>query len=118
MYSYLKALHIIFIVTWFAGMFYIVRLFIYNTEAGQKEDPERSILQKQFTIMIQRLWFGITWPSAVLTLILGPWVLWSGNWHRVLFEEEGRWLLVKLVFVILLYGYHFTLHRIYEEERV
>ncbi|HVF96269.1 MAG TPA: CopD family protein, partial [Flavisolibacter sp.] len=72
MYAYLKALHIIFIVTWFAGMFYIVRLFIYNTEAAEKPEPEKSILQKQFSIMSKRLWFGITWPSAVMTLVFGP----------------------------------------------
>ena len=117
MYFYLKALHIIFIVTWFAGMFYIVRLFIYNTEASNKPEPEQSILQQQFGIMIRRLWLGITWPSAILTLILGIWVMLNGNWDKVLFEETGKWLLVKLVFVIMLYGYHFTLHRIYKEER-
>ena len=73
-YLYIKALHIIFIVTWFAGMFYIVRLFIYNTEAAEKTDPEREILAAQFRIMIRRLWLGITWPSAILTLIFGPWI--------------------------------------------
>src|SRR5258705_4059867 len=72
MYNYIKALHIVFIVTWFSGLFYIVRLFVYNTEAGEKDEPEKSILRKHFTIMIKRLWFGITWPSAVLTLIFGP----------------------------------------------
>ena len=70
MFLYIKALHIIFIVTWFSGLFYIVRLFIYNTEAGQKAEPEKSILQRQFSIMIKRLWLGITWPSAVLTFFL------------------------------------------------
>ena len=90
MYFYLKALHIIFIVTWFAGMFYIVRLFIYNTEAGNKPEPEQSILQQQFGIMIRRLWLGITWPSAILTLILGVWVMLNGNWDKVLFEEGGN----------------------------
>ncbi len=116
MYNYIKSLHIIFIVTWFAGMFYIVRLFIYNTEAQEKEEPERSILQRQFSIMIRRLWLGITWPSAVLTLILGPWVAWKGGWFSVLFQEGGRWLAVKLGFVILLYAYHFSLHRIYKQQ--
>jgi len=116
MYSYLKAIHIIFIVTWFAGMFYIVRLFIYNTEANDKAEPERSILQKQFAIMIKRLWLGITWPSAILTLILGPWVMFLGNWDKTIFEEQGRWLLIKLIFVVFLYLYHFSLHRIYKEE--
>jgi putative membrane protein len=117
MYFYLKALHIIFIVTWFAGMFYIVRLFIYNTEANEKSEPERSILQNQFSIMIKRLWLGITWPSAILTLILGPWVMFLGNWNKALFEDSGRWLLIKLIFVLLLYAYHFTLHHIYKQEQ-
>ena len=116
MYFYLKALHIIFIVTWFAGMFYIVRLFIYNTEANEKGEPERSILQKQFAIMIQRLWLGITWPSAILTLIFGPWVMLYGNWDKSLLEPSGRWLLIKLLFVVGLYVYHFTLHGIYKQQ--
>src|SRR5829696_180649 len=116
MYSYLKALHIIFIVTWFAGMFYIVRLFIYNAEANDKTEPEKSILQRQFSIMIKRLWFGITWPSAILTLLLGPWVMLNGNWDKTLGDESGRWLLIKLCFVILLYVYHFSLHAIYKQQ--
>lgn len=116
MYAYLKALHIIFIVTWFAGMFYIVRLFIYNTEANEKGEPEKSILQNQFIVMIKRLWLGITWPSAVLTLIFGSWVLLNGNWDKSLFSEQGRWLLVKLCFVLLLYAYHFSLHAIYKQQ--
>ena len=116
MYNYLKALHIIFIVTWFAGMFYIVRLFIYNTESNSKPEPEKSILQKQFSIMIKRLWLGITWPSAILTLILGPWVMLNGNWDKTLMDDTGRWLLIKLIFVVLLYVYHFTLHSIYKQQ--
>ena len=116
MYSYLKALHIIFIVTWFAGMFYIVRLFIYNTEAAGKNEPEKTILQQQFAVMIKRLWLGITWPSAILTAIFGPWVMWNGNWHQAIWSDTGRWLLIKLVFVVLLYIYHFTLHAIYRQE--
>src|SRR3954468_5640425 len=117
MYAYIKSLHIIFIVTWFAGMFYIVRLFIYNTEANFKSEPERSILRNQFGVMIRRLWLGITWPSAILTLILGPWVMLNANWDKQLFEPNGRWLLIKLIFVLLLYVYHFTLHSIYKQER-
>ena len=116
MYLYLKALHIIFIVTWFAGMFYIVRLFIYNTEAHHKTEPEKSILQKQFGIMIKRLWFGITWPSAILTLIFGPWVMLNGNWDQTLDDPTGRWLLIKLIFVLLLYVYHFSLHSLYIQQ--
>ncbi len=107
-YPYIKALHIIFIVTWFSGMFYIVRLFIYNTEAAEKPAAEKNILQAQFRIMMRRLWLGITWPSAVLTLIFGPWIWW-------LMGSTPSWLQVKLAFVILLYLYHFSLHGIYKQ---
>ena len=110
MYFYIKALHIVFIVTWFAGMFYIVRLFIYNTEANEKPEPERSILQNQFAIMIKRLWLGITWPSAVLTLVFGPW-MW------VMLGALPQWLMIKLAFVIGLYAYHFTLHALYKQQK-
>jgi putative membrane protein len=112
LYLYLKALHIIFIVTWFAGMFYIVRLFIYNTEANEKKEPERTILLDQFNILIRRLWFGITWPSALLTLILGPW-----TWYAYLHWQLPDWLLIKLLFVAGLYAYHFTLHAIYKQQK-
>ena len=86
MYNYIKALHIIFIVTWFSGMFYIVRLYIYNTEAGEKDDVEKNILRRQFAIMIKRLWLGITWPSAILTLILGGWL-----WYQLGVCQTGCW---------------------------
>ena len=109
MYLYVKALHIIFIVTWFSGMFYIVRLFVYNAEAAQKAEPEKGILQGQLNLMIRRLWFGITWPSAVLTLIFGPWM-----WY--LMGTLPVWLMVKLAFVIGLYAYHFSLHMIYRQQ--
>jgi protoporphyrinogen IX oxidase len=110
-YSYIIALHIIFIVTWFSGMFYIVRLFVYNTEAGEKSEPEKSILRSHFSIMIKRLWFGITWPSAIATLILGPWI-WLGKFNGASMD----WLNIKLFFVIGLYAYHFTLHAIYKQQ--
>jgi protoporphyrinogen IX oxidase len=109
MYFYVKALHIIFIVTWFSGMFYIVRLFIYNTEANDKPEPDKSILQKQFGIMSRRLWYGITWPSAVLTLILGPWM-----WY--LYGHLDNWLVIKLGFVVGLYAYHYSLHLIFKQQ--
>ena len=110
-YNYVKALHIIFIVTWFSGMFYIVRLFIYQVEANDKPEPERSILTAQFRIMIKRLWYGITWPSAVLTLMFGPLVWYKYNG----FSLATNWLAVKLCFVVALYLYHFSLHAIYKQ---
>jgi putative membrane protein len=109
MYFYVKALHIIFIVTWFAGLFYTPRLFIYNTEIQEKAEPAKSILQKQFTLMMTRLWYGITWPSAVLTLIFGPWMFY-------LYGSLPQWLSIKLVFVFFLYLYHFSVHRIFKQQ--
>jgi putative membrane protein len=109
MYQYIKAIHIIFIVTWFSGMFYIPRLFIYNTEASEKKEPERSILQKQLQIMTRRLWLGITWPSAILTLVFGTWMAY-------LYGSIPPWLWVKIGFVAGLYLYHFTLQKIYTEQ--
>jgi putative membrane protein len=116
MYNYLKALHIIFVVTWFAGMFYMPRLFIYSTEAGEKSEAESTILRAQFKIMMKRLWFGITWPSAILTLMLGPLVMFNGGWNKTILEPAGKWLLIKLCFVVLLYIYFFSLHRIYKQQ--
>jgi putative membrane protein len=110
MYSYLKALHIIFIVTWFSGLFYIVRLFIYNTEANDRPEGERKILQQQFNLMIKKLWLAITWPSAILTLILGPTVLY-------MYGGIDTWMWIKLGFVLGLYLYHFSLQRIYTEQQ-
>lgn len=109
--NYLIALHIIFIVTWFAGMFYMPRLFIYNTEANDKTDIEKKMLQSQFNIMMKRLWFGITWPSAILTLILGP-LVWYNKYRFALPD----WLGIKLIFVFLLYLYFFSLHRIFKQQ--
>ena len=113
---YIKALHIIFIVTWFAGMFYIPRLFIYNTEATDKTPEVREALLAQFTLMMKRLWYGITWPSAILTLIFGPWLLIEMGWWQLIFEPSFRWLLLKLIFVVALYVYHFSLHFIFKQQ--
>jgi putative membrane protein len=109
MYLYVKALHIIFIVTWFAGLFYIVRLFIYNAEAEDKPEAEKKILREQFSMMTRRLWYGITWPSAILTLIFGPWMFY-------LLNALPEWLMIKLFFVVGLYGYHLLLHRIFKQQ--
>jgi len=110
MYFYVKALHIIFIVTWFSGLFYIVRLFVYTAEAKDQPEPERSILLKQFLIMQKRLWYGITWPSAVLTLIFGTWM-------GFLYGSLPAWLLVKLCFVAALFAYHFFIHSIFLQQK-
>ncbi len=116
MYYYIKALHIIFVVTWFAGLFYMPRLFIYNTETSGLDAPVKLAMRAQFKLMMKRLWYGITWPSAVLTLILGISTMVDGGWHKSLLQPGGRWLLIKLGFVLLLYVYHFTIHVIYKQQ--
>jgi len=110
MYFYIKALHIIFVITWFSGLFYIVRLFIYSAEANSKTEPERSILLQQFAIMQNRLWYIITWPSAILTLIFGGWL-----WY--LYGSLPTWLLVKLFFVLGLFIYHLSLQSIFSQQQ-
>ncbi len=111
---YIKALHIIFVVTWFAGLFYMPRLLIYNREALDKPKEVSHILQQQFSIMMKRLWYGITLPSAILTFILGLWTLWSGGWlHNF---GAHVWLHIKLVLVLLLYIYHYSLQLLLKQQ--
>jgi len=105
---YIKALHIIFIVTWFAGLFYMVRLFIYHAEANQKQEPDRSILINHFKVAEKRLWFGITFPSMILTYIFGFWMAIS-----IFGWDFPHWLWLKLLFVLGLTIYHFICHRMY-----
>lgn len=112
-FLYSKALHIIFVVTWFAGLFYIVRLFIYYAEAAEKPEPEKSILQKQLLLMQKRLWYGITWPSAILTFIFG----FSNVYLLHLYDPFPDWLIWKLAFVAGLYVYHFLCHSIFKQQQ-
>ena len=109
-FLYLKSLHIIFVVTWFAGLFYMVRLFIYHTEANQKPEPDRTILFNQFRHMERLLWYVITWPSAVLTLIFGTWTLLLAP-HLL---HQG-FMHVKLTMVGLLYLYQIATHIQYKK---
>ncbi len=107
---YLKAVHIIFIVTWFAGLFYITRLFIYTIESNEKPEPEKSILVRQLKMMSSRLWYGITWPSAIITLVMGASMLiHNPAWLTMSFMH------IKLALVALLYVYHFSLHVIFRQ---
>jgi len=107
-YNYIKALHLIFVVTWFAGLFYIPRLFIYHIEASKKQPPEKEILVTQLQLMAKRLWTIIAWPSAILCtlfaivlLIINPSLL------------QLPWMHVKLGFVLLLWMYHIKNHQIF-----
>ena len=107
-FLYVKSLHIIFVVTWFAGLFYIVRLFIYQTEAEQKPQPAKEILQTQYKLMSKRLWYIITWPSAILASVFAFWMLYTNPYYL-----QEPWMLVKLSFVFALYFYHGYCHKIF-----
>ncbi len=83
---------------------------VYTDKVAQ--EVEKRILTDQFSIMIRRLWLGITWPSAILTIIFGGWIAWISPF----FTPVQQWIWIKLGFVAVLYAYHFTLHRIYSDE--
>jgi putative membrane protein len=90
---WVKALHVIFMVTWFAGLFYLPRLFVYHAQAADAISIER------FKIMERKLYFGIMTPGAILTVLFGAW-LWLG------YGITGGWLHAKLALVVVLVAYH------------
>ena len=91
---WLKSLHIIFMVTWFAGLFYLPRLFVYHAAAEDRVSIVR------FKVMERKLFWGIMTPGAVLTIVFGVW-LWLG-WFRA----SSSWLHAKIALVAILVGYH------------
>lgn len=97
-------------VTWFAGLFYIPRLFIYHIEASEKPAPDREILTKQLKLMTKRLWYIITWPSALLCTLFAIWLLvLMPGWL------QQPWMHVKLAFVLVLFFYHGRNHLIFKQ---
>jgi len=109
-YYYIKSLHLIFVITWFAGLFYIVRLFVYQIEAFHKPSPEKEILGKQLKLMSKRLWLIITWPSMILAVGFAIWLLVLRPFYL-----SDAWMQVKLGLVILLIVYHIKSHIIYKQ---
>ena len=108
-YNYIKSLHLIFVITWFAGLFYIVRLFVYHIEANAKPSPEKEILTNQYKLMSYRLWYIITWPSAVLAVLFAVILLLiMPQWL------SQPWMHVKLAFVLLLILYQLKCHSIFK----
>ena len=91
---WVKTLHIVFMVTWFAGLFYLPRLFVYHAMAEDRVSIER------FKVMERKLYWGIMTPGGVLTIVFGVW-LWLA-WFR----DTSGWLYAKLAFVLLLAAYH------------
>jgi putative membrane protein len=109
-YQIVLALHVIFMVTFFAGTFYIVRLFIYHKEALGKFEPDRRILSEQLALMERKLWYIITWPSLVLMAIFGTWMLVL---NPGLLQQP--WMHAKLGLVALLIVYHFMNQGLYKK---
>ncbi|CDN14325.1 Protoporphyrinogen IX oxidase, novel form, HemJ [Richelia intracellularis] len=106
-YTWFKAFHIIGVVVWFAGLFYLVRLFIYHIEAEQEPEPANTILKNQYQIMEKRLFNIITTPGMLVTVVcaIGLLVTQPNFLHQT-------WLHFKLGFVALLLGYHFYCARL------
>ena len=102
-YLYFKSLHLIFMVCWFAGLFYVVRLFIYHKEAQTKEENVKEILQPQYTLMSKRLLSIITWPSAFLTTFFGVSMLIDNPTYL-----QQNWMHIKLSFILLLWLYTYS----------
>lgn len=109
-YNYIKSLHLIFVITWFAGLFYIVRLFVYQIEAFRKPSPDKEILGSQFKIMTKRLWYIISWPSMILAIGFAIWLLALRPFYLT-----DAWMQVKLGFVLLLIVYHIKCHIIFKQ---
>lgn len=94
---WVKAFHIIFMVTWFSGLFYLPRLFVYHAMSTDK------ISQDRFKIMERKLYYGIMAPGAILTILLGLWLLHSYGWAAY---RGALWLHIKLGLVLVLIIYH------------
>jgi len=111
-YNYIKALHLIFVITWFAGLFYIPRLLIYHIEALKKTKRDTEILIPQFKIMTKRLWYIITWPSALLATIFGIWLI-------ILVPSFilQSWMHLKITFVSILIAYHIKTHQMFLKQQ-
>jgi putative membrane protein len=109
---YIKAIHIIFVVSWFAALFYIVRLFIYATDAQTKDDIARPILTQQLLLMQRKLWYIIGWPAAIGTLIFGFWMIVINPNYLSL-----PWMWLKLIAVGFLCMYHWQCQRILGQQK-
>ncbi|WP_424946679.1 CopD family protein [Candidatus Spongiihabitans sp.] len=94
---WIKAFHIIFMVAWFAGLFYLPRLFVYHAQVNDRADDQ--ISNDRFKAMEQKLFFGIMTPGAILTIVFGLW-LWLG------YGFSGNWLNIKLLLVALVIAHH------------
>jgi putative membrane protein len=113
-YLLVKGLHVVGFVSWFAGLFYIVRLYVYHVEALERPEPDRTILTRQFEKMERLLWYAITVPAMVMTVVFGStlavfFVRMAGGFANV------SWLHAKLALVVLLLAYHWQCGRLRRE---
>jgi protoporphyrinogen IX oxidase len=105
-YLYIKALHLVAVVSWFAGLLYTVRLFIYHVEAADRPEPERSILTREYAEMARMLWYRIAWPAMAATAVFGLSLMYlTGAW-------ASGWFHLKAFLLILLFAYHLISGRI------
>lgn len=109
-YGYFLSVHIVFVISWMAGLFYILSLFIYHTEANDKPEPDRSILVGQFLKMEATLWKIIATPAMIISVLAGASMLYI---NPTLLEAD--WMMVKLGFVVALIIYHFICQRIVKQ---
>ena len=112
--GYTKALHLIFMVSWFAGLFYMVRLFVYFAESEKNHGELAFVFKKQYLIMQSRLWYIISWPSLIFTLVFGLITLFSGQYNYLINEP---YMHVKLGFVLFLVLYHILCHKIHLDQK-
>lgn len=111
-FNLVKSLHLVFMVSWFAALFYMPRLLIYFVESKDKTEEVKLILQKQYLLMQSRLWYIIGWPAMLLTLTFGVWMLVL----RPSFLEMP-WMHLKLSFVVLLIFYHLLTHNFHIKQK-
>ncbi|MCU0432949.1 MAG: CopD family protein [Bacteroidia bacterium] len=111
--SYIIALHVIFMVSWFAALFYMPRLLIYHREAQDRPEPDRGILSTQLKLMQRRLWHIIAWPGMALTWIFGLWAAFIPS--RFPYPWNEVWFILKFIFVLALTLYHLQTHFIFRQ---
>ena len=97
----LLSFHLIAIVCWFAGLLYAGRLLIYALEARELPESQGTILQEQYQLMKRRLWYGITTPAMLATVVLGVILMMRTSVHHL------PWFMLKMTLVLVLLGYHF-----------
>ncbi len=108
LYLILKAVHIIFMVSYFAGIFYLVRIFVYYKDTDEFAEPKKNILREQYVFMARRLWNIITVPAFVIMLLSGIWMIfYYYPLYPLLPGERFGWFYLKLIFLIGLFIYHY-----------